>query len=53
LALGVSGVTLQELVQAYDVLANQGKKVTPYFIKKIVTAPVIFSKKQKFNRTGY
>ena len=36
LALGVSGVTLQELVQAYDVLANQGKKVTPYFIKKIV-----------------
>jgi penicillin-binding protein 1A len=36
LALGVSGVTLQELVQAYDVLADQGKKVTPYFIKKIV-----------------
>jgi penicillin-binding protein 1A len=36
LALGVSGVTLQELVQAYDVLANGGKKVTPYFIKKIV-----------------
>ena len=36
LALGVSGVTLQELIQAYDVLANQGKKVTPYFINKIV-----------------
>ena len=36
LALGVSGVTLQELVQAYGVLSNQGKKVTPYFIKKIV-----------------
>jgi penicillin-binding protein 1A len=36
LALGVSGVTLQELVQVYGVLANQGKKVTPYFIKKIV-----------------
>lgn len=36
LALGVSGVTLQELVQAYSVLANQGKKVTPYFIRKIV-----------------
>ena len=36
LALGVSGVTLEELVRAYDVLANQGKKVTPYFIKKIV-----------------
>jgi penicillin-binding protein 1A len=36
LALGVSEVTLQELVQAYNVLANQGQKVTPYFIKKIV-----------------
>ena len=36
LALGAAGVTLQELVAAYDVLANQGQKVTPYFIKKIV-----------------
>jgi len=36
LALGSSGVTLQELVRAYGVLANQGKKVTPYFIRKIV-----------------
>ncbi len=36
LALGSSGVTLQELVRAYDVLANQGKKVTPFFISKIV-----------------
>jgi penicillin-binding protein 1A len=36
LALGASGVTLQELVRAYGVLANQGKKVTPYFIRKIV-----------------
>jgi len=36
LALGASEVTLQELVAAYDVLANQGQKVTPYFIKKIV-----------------
>jgi len=36
LALGTSGVTLQEMVRAYGVLANGGKKVTPYFIKKIV-----------------
>ena len=36
LALGTSGVTLQELVQAYGVLANEGKKVQPYFIQKIV-----------------
>jgi len=36
LALGTSGITLQEMVRAYGVLANEGKKVTPYFIKKIV-----------------
>jgi len=36
MALGTSGVTLQELVRAYGVLANQGKRVQPYFIKKIV-----------------
>jgi penicillin-binding protein 1A len=36
LALGSSGVTLQEMVRAYGVLANGGKRVTPYFIKKIV-----------------
>lgn len=36
LALGTSGVTLQEMVRAYGVLANQGKRVTPFFIRKIV-----------------
>lgn len=36
LALGSSGVTLQEMVRAYDVLANGGRKVTPFFIRKIV-----------------
>ena len=36
LALGSAGVTLQEMVRAYGVLANGGKKVTPYFIRKIV-----------------
>jgi penicillin-binding protein 1A len=36
MALGSSEVTLQELVRAYGVLANQGKRVQPYFIKKIV-----------------
>lgn len=36
MALGSSGVTLEEMVNAYGVLANDGKKVTPYFIKKIV-----------------
>ena len=36
MALGTSGVTLQELVRAYGVLANQGKRVQPFFIKKIV-----------------
>jgi penicillin-binding protein 1A len=36
IALGTSGVTLQEMVRAYGVLANQGRKVEPFFIKKIV-----------------
>lgn len=36
LALGTSEVTLQELVRAYGVLANEGKRVAPFFITKIV-----------------
>jgi penicillin-binding protein 1A len=36
LALGSSGVTLLEMVRGFSVLANQGKRVTPYFITKIV-----------------
>jgi len=36
LALGSSGVTLLEMVRGFGVLANQGKRVTPYFITKIV-----------------
>ncbi len=36
LALGTSGVTLQEMVRAYGVIANQGRRVTPYFITRIV-----------------
>jgi penicillin-binding protein 1A len=36
MALGTSGVTLQEMVRGYGVLANQGKRVVPFTIKKIV-----------------
>jgi len=36
LALGSSGVTLLEMVRAYGVLANQGRRVTPFFITRIV-----------------
>jgi len=36
LALGSSAVTLQELVRTYGVLANGGKLVEPFMIKKIV-----------------
>jgi penicillin-binding protein 1A len=36
MALGSSGVTLQEMVRAYGVLASGGKRVSPYFIKRIV-----------------
>jgi len=36
LALGSSGVTLLEMVRAYGVLGNQGRRTTPYFITRIV-----------------
>jgi len=36
MALGSSGVTLEELVRGYGVFANGGEKTKPYFIKKIV-----------------
>jgi penicillin-binding protein 1A len=36
LALGTSVVTLQDMIRGYSVLANQGKKAEPFFIKKIV-----------------
>jgi penicillin-binding protein 1A len=35
LALGSSGITLDELTNAISVFANQGKKTSPYFIRKI------------------
>ena len=36
LALGTSALTLQEMVRGFGVLANQGKRVEPFFIKKVV-----------------
>ena len=36
LALGTSGVTLLEMVRGYGIFANGGKRVKPFFIKKIV-----------------
>lgn len=36
LALGSYTTTLQELVRAYGVFANSGKRVKPFFIRKIV-----------------
>jgi len=36
MALGTSGVTLLDMVRGYGVFANGGKKVKPFFIKKIV-----------------
>lgn len=36
LALGTSVVTLQDMIRGYSVLAGQGKKAEPFFIKKIV-----------------
>jgi penicillin-binding protein 1A len=36
LALGSSGVSLLELVQAYSVFANRGERVAPIFVTRIV-----------------
>lgn len=36
LALGASGLTLQELLTAYSAFANLGERVDPYLIEKIV-----------------
>jgi penicillin-binding protein 1A len=36
LALGTSAVTLLEMVRAYGAIGNQGRRVSPYFITKIV-----------------
>ena len=36
MALGTSGITLQEMVGAFGVFANGGKRSEPYFITKIV-----------------
>ena len=35
-ALGSSGMTLQELLNAWSIFANAGNRLQPYFIKKIV-----------------
>jgi penicillin-binding protein 1A len=37
IALGTSGVSMPELTSAFAVFANGGERVTPVFIKKIVT----------------
>jgi penicillin-binding protein 1A len=36
LALGASGVSLWELIGAYSAFANQGQRVTPYLISKVL-----------------
>ncbi|GBC60594.1 hypothetical protein DENIS_1551 [Desulfonema ishimotonii] len=36
LALGASGVSLLEMVEAYSVFANRGMRIEPVFIRKIV-----------------
>ncbi|TFH67117.1 MAG: penicillin-binding protein, partial [Gemmatimonadales bacterium] len=36
MALGTSGVTLQEMVRGFGIFANGGKRVQPFFIKKIL-----------------
>ena len=49
LALGTSGVSVIEMVNAYSILANGGKKVQPIFIKKVENhkGEVIFQRKKE------
>ncbi|WHY97548.1 transglycosylase domain-containing protein [Peribacillus simplex] len=49
LALGTSGVRAIEMVNAYSILANGGKKVKPVFIKKVENqkGEVIFDENEK------
>jgi penicillin-binding protein 1A len=36
-ALGTSGISMLEMISGFGVFANEGERVTPIFIKKIVT----------------
>jgi len=47
LALGASGVTLQELINAYGVLANEVKKLLLFSSRKLLIAPATFLKRRK------
>lgn len=49
LALGTSGVRLLEMANAYSMLANGGKKISPVFIQKIEDAQgnIIYKHKSK------
>ncbi len=35
LALGTADISLMEMVEAFSVFANQGKKIEPYYIKRV------------------
>lgn len=49
LALGTSSVKMIDMVKAYSMIANGGKKVTPIFIEKVVnhTGEVIYQYEKK------
>jgi penicillin-binding protein 1A len=36
IALGSSGMTLEELMKAWAIFGNEGRRLTPYFIRKVV-----------------
>ena len=52
LALGTSPVKVIDMVNAYSIIANGGKKLEPIFIKKVVDSKgdVIYENKQNFEQ---
>jgi penicillin-binding protein 1A len=52
LALGASGVTLWDMVTAYSVFAEQGERIEPYMIEKIVDRNGQVLEEHRMRRAG-
>jgi penicillin-binding protein 1A len=52
LALGASGVTLWEMVTAYSVFAEQGERIEPYMIEKVVDRSGQVLEEHRMRRAG-
>lgn len=52
LALGASGVTLWDMVTAYSVFAEQGERIEPYMIEKVVDRNGEILEEHRMRRAG-